>query len=70
MNLTELRAQVARSGKTAKQICAAIGISEAAWYRKTRGINEFTQNEIIALRRELNLDDQQTALIFFNEEVS
>jgi len=70
MNIAELRSQVARSGKTAKQLCAAIGISESAWFRKTRGINEFTQNEIITLRRELNLDDHQTALIFFNEEVS
>ena len=41
-----------------------------AWYRKIGGESQFTQGEIMDLRRELSLDDRQTALIFFADEVS
>lgn len=70
MDIRELKAQMARKEKTAEQLCAALGISKSAWYRKTGGDTQFTQGEIVGLRRELDLDDHQTALIFFNEEVS
>ena len=70
MDIRELKAQMARKEKTAEQLCAALGISKSAWYRKTGGDTQFTQGEIVGLRRELDLDDHQTALIFFNDEVS
>ena len=70
MNTNELKVQMLRKEKTAEQLCAALGISKSAWWRKTTGKTQFTQGEIIDLRRELDLDDHQTALIFFNEEVS
>ena len=70
MNIRELKAQMIRKDKSAEQICAALGISKTAWWRKLTGHSQFTQREIIDLRRELSLDDHQTALIFFNEEVS
>jgi len=70
MNTVELKVQMTRKEKSAEQLCAALGISKSAWYRKTGGENQFTQREITCLRRELELDDQQTALIFFNDEVS
>lgn len=70
MDTRELKAQMARKAKTAEQLCAALGISKSAWWRKTNGHTQFTQGEITDLRRELDLDDHQTALIFFNEEVS
>ena len=70
MNTPELKAQMIRKDKSAEQICAALGISKTAWWMKLTGHSQFTQREIIDLRRELSLDDHQTALIFFNEEVS
>ena len=70
MNKRELKAQMVRDGKTVDQMCDAIGISKTAWWRKTNGQTQFTIEEAVAIRRELNLDDRQTALIFFNEEVS
>ena len=70
MNTLELKAQMIRKEKSAEHLCAALGISKTAWWRKTTGQSQFTQREIIDLRRELCLDDHQTALIFFNEEVS
>ena len=70
MNIRELKAQMIRADKSAEQLCAETGISKSAWYRKINGSSEFTQGEIMTLRQALNLDDHQTALIFFNEEVS
>ena len=70
MNTMELKVQMIRKEKTPEQLCAALGISKAAWYRKINGESQFTQGELVCLRRELELDDQQTAMIFFNEEVS
>ena len=70
MNSRELKAQMVRKDKTADQLCAAIGISRSAWFRKISGDNEFTQSEINSIRHELELDDQQTRSIFFSDEVA
>ena len=45
-------------------------ISRTAWFRKVGGESQFTQGEIAGLRFELDLDDHQTAEIFFSAEVS
>ena len=70
MNVKELKIQMIRSEKTVDQLCAALGMSRSAWFRKVKGDSEFTQGEIAALRYELDLDDELTGLIFFNREVS
>ena len=70
MNARELKAQMIRKDKTVDQLCAALGISRSAWFRKVNGVSEFTQGEITGLRFELELDDHQTGIIFFNENVS
>ena len=70
MNSKALKAQMILMDKTVDQLCAAIGISRSAWFRKVGGDSEFTQGEITGLRSELCLDDHQTADIFFNTEVS
>ena len=70
MNVRELKAQMVRKGLTAEQLCELICISQTSWYRKIKGANQFTQGEIMAIRRELELDDHQTAQIFFDDQVS
>lgn len=70
MNKRELKAQMVRKEKTVDQLCTALGISRTAWFRKVGGESQFTQGEIMGLRFELDLDDRQTAEIFFNSEVS
>lgn len=70
MNTRELKAQMIRKDKSVDQLCAAIGISRSAWFRKTCGESQFTQGEISGLRKELGLDDQQTIQIFFDDDVS
>ena len=70
MNKRELKAQMVRKDKTVDQLCTALGISRSAWFRKIAGVTEFTQGEIAGLRYELDLDDHQTAEIFFSPEMS
>lgn len=70
MNVRALKAQMILKDKTVDDLCAALGISRSAWFRKVGGASEFTQGEITGLRFELELDDHKTAEIFFNREVS
>ena len=70
MNTKALKARMILKGKTVDQLCTSLGISRTAWFRKVGGKSEFTQGEITGLRYELDLDDHQTAEIFFNPEVS
>lgn len=70
MNSKELKVQMIRKEKTVDQLCAALGISRSAWFRKVSGESEFTQGEISGLRFELELDDEMTGKIFFAEQVS
>ena len=70
MNVRALKAQMVLRGKSVDQLCTALGISRSAWFRKVNGVSEFTQGEISGLRFELELDDHQTAAIFFDKEVS
>jgi len=70
MNSKALKAQMILKDKSVDQLCAALGISRSAWFRKVSGDSQFTQGEIMGLRFELELDDQQTGIIFFDDEVS
>lgn len=70
MNTRELKARMALNEKSTNELCAALGISRTAFFRKTTGASQFTQSEIRILRKELNLDNDETALIFFDENVS
>ena len=70
MNTKALKARMIMMDKTVDQLCAALGISRSAWFRKVGGETEFSRREISVLRTELNLDDHQTAEIFFANDVS
>ena len=70
MNSRELKAQMVRRGIEINQLCAIIGISRTAWFRKVSGASLFTQKEISDIRDALDLDDQQVLTIFFNKEVA
>ena len=70
MNKTELQIAMLREEKSVDDLCAALGISRSSWFRKVGGDSQFTQGEIMALRFELQLTDQQTTRIFFDDKVS
>ena len=69
VNSKELQVQMIRQEKSVDDLCAALGINRSTWFRKIGGESEFTQGEISRLRFELNLDDEQTGIIFFSEDV-
>lgn len=70
MNAPRLKAEMVLKGKTIDDICTAAGFSRSAWNRKISGETEFTQGEIMEIRKLLMLDDQQFLSIFFDNEVS
>lgn len=70
MNVKALKARMIIKEKSIDALCAALGISRTSWFRKVGGESQFTQGEISVLRHELDLDDHQTAEIFFSQEVS
>ena len=70
VNALKLKARMVMKEKSIEEMCAAMGISRSAFFRKTTGVSEFTQSEICILRKELELDDHETAEIFFDEKVS
>lgn len=67
MNTAELRAAIARAGKTYRGLARSIGISEQAFYNKLNGESDFKASEIKTLRGELNLTSDEVNYIFFNE---
>jgi len=48
-----------------EELCEAIGMSRSAFYRKTRGVTDFTQSEIQQIIDFLHLDSPMG--IFFAE---
>ena len=70
VNTRKLKAAMALEGMTAAQMQKEVGIGKSAWFRKLNGTSQFTQTEICRIRSVLNLNDQQTMDIFFDEKVS
>ena len=67
MNTAELRAAIARVGKTYRDLAKSLGISEQTFYNKLNGESDFKASEIKALRGELNLTSEEINYIFFND---
>ena len=57
-----------KRGKTIADMCAMLGISRSAFYRKCNGISEFNLSEIQKIIDYLNLDSPME--IFFTDIVS
>lgn len=70
MDGNELLAQIKRKGKTVKGLCEALGIGTSTFYKKLRGLSEFTRREIVGIKHYLNLTDDELRQIFFAEKVS
>lgn len=51
-------------------LCKAIGISKTAFYRKCRGVSDFTREEILDIAKLLDLSGQDILDIFFTLKVS
>lgn len=68
MNKASLEYEMALHKISKSDMCAMLGISRSAFYRKCNGESEFTQSEIQKIVDVLNLDSPMG--IFFTEKVS
>lgn len=68
MDRYKLEYEMRMRGVTIEKLCSDLKMSRSAFYRKTRGITEFTQGEIQAIVSYLNLDSPMG--IFFTNKVS
>lgn len=68
MNRYALEYEMKLKGVSIKEMCKVLGISRSAFYRKCRGISEFTQGEIKKMIDYLKLDNPMD--IFFTDRVS
>lgn len=68
MNRYKLEYEMRSKGITISQLCKDLKISRSAFYRKCRGLSEFTQGEIQEIVDYLKLDSPMG--IFFTDKVS
>ena len=68
MNSKKLEDEMNKKSITISDMCKELGISRSAFYRKCRGISEFTQSEIQKIVKILSLDTPVD--IFFADKVS
>lgn len=68
MDRFKLEYEMKNRGVTVEKMCADIGMSRSAFYRKCRGISEFTITEIQRIVDYLGLETPMG--IFFAEKVS
>lgn len=68
MDRYKLEYEMKSRGVTIEKMCKDLKISRSAFYRKCRGISEFTQGEIQSIVDYLGLDSPMG--IFFTNRVS
>lgn len=68
MNKERLEKEMKEKGVSKERMCQELGISRSAFYRKCRGISQFTLEEIQAVVKILHLESPMD--IFFDHQVS
>lgn len=63
-----LEREMRRKGVSVKQLCGFVHISRSTYYRKCKGVSEFTQGEMQRIMELLGLKSPMD--IFFTKEVS
>lgn len=66
MDRYKLEYEMKSKGVTVEELCKAIGMSKAAYYRKLKGRTEFTRGEIQKMIDFLNLEDPMDIFITTN----
>lgn len=69
MNNELLREVIKDSGVKVTALADKIGISRQSLYMKINGERSFDQGEIMAIKTNLHLTDEQFMQIFFNDDV-
>lgn len=68
-NTEKLKGAITASGFTQAEVAEKMGISATAFNNKITNKSRFTANEIVFLKKLLNLSRDEVDAIFFNEEV-
>lgn len=68
MDSLKLEYERKKANVTVNELCEAAGLSRSAYYRKLKGVSEFTQGEIQAICDKLKLESPMG--IFFTLKVS
>lgn len=69
VNEDELKSRIALRGLKLQYIAEQLEITYQALLNKVTGRSEFKTSEVAVLRRLLELSDEETAVIFFAENV-
>lgn len=69
MNNEKLKEVIQDSGIKISVLADKIGISRQSLYMKVNGERSFDQGEIMALKSNLHLSDEQFMTIFFSDDV-
>lgn len=67
MDAILLEAACKRKGLTNQHVAQLLGMDESTFYRKRKGLTDFTRKEIQKLRSILNLTPEDVDEIFFTE---
>ena len=70
MNTKLLKSKMILAGKKPKDLCKAGGFVESTFYKKMRGLSDFTKPEIEAIAKEIGLTRSEVMDIFFNDMVA
>lgn len=74
LNVKRLKEKISQYGGINKLLVnlqkRGVLLSKSSYFRKIRGVTEFTRGEIIGLAEELEMDDNEIFEIFFKQEVS
>lgn len=70
MNISDLKAEIARCDLTLPKLAEIIGIDKKTMYSRIKGETSFKQNEIVKISLALKLTDDKILSIFFTDLVS
>lgn len=70
MNVSELKAEIARCDLSLPKLADLIKIDKKTMYSRIKGETSFKQDEIVKISIALNLTEEQIISIFFTDLVS
>lgn len=70
MNPTEFQVAQIRAGVGKEDLAKSLNVNLTTIYRKINGESDFTLSELKALKRVLNLSNDDVDRIFFSEELA
>lgn len=67
MNALLLEMKMKEADVSVEEMSKCLGIDSSTFYRKKKGLSDFTRKEIQKMRNKLNLSSKDVVDIFFND---